>query len=111
MFEEGLLEGVELIAAGETFDGADLAALDFHAEDETGGDDAAVEFDRAGAAVAIAAALFGAREADDIAEAFEERLARFAEELDGFVVDGGLNADFIGHGKLSRRQIGGRGAP
>jgi hypothetical protein len=97
VFEERLLEGVEGITVGEAFDGGDGLAGGLDAEDEAGGDDAVAEFDGAGAAVAIAAAFFGTGEADDVAETFKERLAGFAEELDGLVIDGGLDLDFGGH--------------
>ena len=43
------------------------------------------------------AALFGAGQANDVTQAFQQRLARFAEELNGLVIDGGLDLNFRGH--------------
>ncbi len=98
VFEKGFLDGVEFVAAGDAFDGGDLAALGFDAEDEAGGDEAAIESDGAGAAVAIVAALFGAGHVQGVAEDFKKALARFAEEVSFFAVDGGVDVRFGLHG-------------
>ena len=94
VFEERLLQGVEFAVAGDAFDGGDAATFGFDSEDQAGGDDVAVENDSAGAAVAVVAAFLGTREADDVAEDFEETLARLAEEVDLLAVDGGGDAGF-----------------
>ena len=97
VFEEGLLEGVEAAGGGHALDGLDLAALGFDAEDQAGIDDAAVEHDGAGAAVAVVAALFGAGHTEDVAQNFQQALARFAEEIGILAVDFSLNVNDSGH--------------
>ena len=59
VFEKGFLNGVEFVAAGDAFDGCDLAAFGFYTEDEAGSNEASIESDGAGTAVAIVAAFFG----------------------------------------------------
>ena len=90
-----LLERVKAVAIGDAFDGGDGAAFSFDAEYEAGGNDAAVEYDGASAAIAVVAAFLCAGEVEDVAEAFEEALARLAQELDGLSVDGSAHADFF----------------
>ena len=69
-----------------------------HAQHQAGGHDAAVHDDGAGAAVAVVAAFLGAGQAEDVAQALEQALARLAEKLLRLAVDGGLNANFVVHG-------------
>ena len=53
----------------------------FDAQHQAGVDDAAVEDHGAGAAVAVVAAFLGAGQPDDVAQAFEQALARLAEKF------------------------------
>jgi hypothetical protein len=59
-----------------------MRAPDLAAEDEAGADEAAVQRDAAGAAVARGAAFLAAREMERVAEHVEQRVLRLAEELD-----------------------------
>ena len=81
LFEEGLLQRVQLVVAGDAFDGRDVGALDLDGEDAAGVDQAAVQDDGAGAAVAVVAAFLGAGEADALAQDFEQAVALVGEEL------------------------------
>ncbi len=96
-FEEGLLEGVELVAMGEPFDGGYFTAGGFHRQHAARIDDAAVDEDRAGPTVAVVAAFLGAGQADFVAEHFEETLAVFAEEVGFGAVEAGGDVS-TGHG-------------
>ena len=87
VFEERLLNGVQLAALGHALDGVDLLALGFDAENEAGGYDSTVELDGAGAAVAVVATLFGAGQADHVAQHFQQALAGLAQEVRVLAVD------------------------
>ena len=58
--DEGLLQRAELLRRAETFDCRDLGAVGLDGEGQTGGNDATVQRDGAGAADADAASLLGA---------------------------------------------------
>jgi len=82
LIKKRLLKRMQLAVVSDSFDGRDLRALDFHREDAAGIDEAPVEDHRAGAAVAVVAALLGTRELELIAKNLKEALMRFAEEVD-----------------------------
>src|SRR5260221_12089015 len=88
---------MKIAAAGDAFDGGDLAAFGFHTQHQAGGDDAAVEQDRAGAAITVVATLLGAGKRENVAQALEKALAWLAEKLGRLLVDGGSHVDFIRH--------------
>ena len=81
MIEELLLQRMQRGAIGHAFDGFDLAAFGLDAEDQAGADQTAIDGDRAGAAVAGAAAFLGAGEADAVAQRVEQRLIGLAGEF------------------------------
>src|SRR5439155_17769338 len=85
--------------AGDAFDRCDLGALGFDAQHEARVHDAAIEHDRACAAIAVVTALFGARQANDVAQALEQALAGLAEKLFGLAVDCGpdMSSGLHGH--------------
>ncbi len=58
VFEEALLDGVELFVDGDAFDGGDLGAFGLQRGDEAGVDEVSVDDDGAGSAFALSAALF-----------------------------------------------------
>ena len=70
--EEALLNGMEVGWAAEAFDGEDGGGVNLEEGDEAGVDEVAVEEDGAGAALAFAAALFGAGEVEVLAENVKE---------------------------------------
>src|SRR5262249_43153474 len=92
IFKKSSLQRMHCTAARNALDGCDLAALGLHTQHQTGGNDAVIEQNRAGAAIAIITALFGTGQSQDVAQAFEQALARLAKELLRFAVNGGLNA-------------------
>src|SRR5262249_44964236 len=102
VLEKFSLQGVQLLAVGETLDRDDLASLRLDPEDEAGADHATVEDDAARAAVAGRAALLGPGQLEAVAQHLEERLARLAEELGPLAVDGGMNMGLVCHGVPSR---------
>src|ERR1700677_1023433 len=93
-FEEALLDGVELFADCEAFDGGDLRAFGLQDGDEAGVDQIAIHQDGTGAALAFAAAFFCSSEMEVFAEDVEETLHR--RSFGGFfvAVDG---ASDVGH--------------
>ncbi len=88
-----MLQRMEVAVVGHAFDRLDAFAFGLRRQHEAGTDEAAVDHDGAGAAIAGAAAFLGAREAELVAQGVEQRLAAAAEELDGLAVDGGGDAD------------------
>src|SRR5205823_8791922 len=66
--DEGALEGVELAVDGEALDRRDGVAFGLGGEHQARVDGQAVDQDRAGAAVAVAAAFLGAEEAQLVAQ-------------------------------------------
>src|SRR5262249_7473927 len=87
MLKELALDRVELAAIGDAFDRLDLATLRFGGEHEAGADHLAVEHDRAGAAIARAAAFLAAGQLETAPERVEQHLARLAQEIDRVTVD------------------------
>ena len=73
--DEGLLDGVELLALGQPLDGDDLAALGLPGEHEARAHELAVEVDRARAALALLAGVLRAREVEVVAQGHEQALA------------------------------------
>ena len=74
VLEERRLHRVQLVAFGQPFDRGDLAALVHHGERQAGVDAPAVDQHRAGAALAVVAALLGAGEAEVLAQRVEQRV-------------------------------------
>ena len=72
MLDESGLDGVEFVAVGETFDGGDLVAVVAEGEGEAGVDAAAVDQDRARAALAVVATLLCAGELEAFAQGVEQ---------------------------------------
>src|SRR5262249_34947576 len=95
-FQEFLLERMQLVSVGDALDCADVAALGLGAQHQAGADDATVERHGAGAAIAGAAALLAAGEAEAVAQHVEQGLVDLAEIRDRVAVDGGGNLD-LGH--------------
>src|SRR5208282_280714 len=85
-------------ALGNALDSRDLAAIGLGAEHQARAHDVAVDDDRAGAAIARAAAFLAARQVELVAQYVEQGLLRLAEELDGLPVYGGRYVGF-GHGR------------
>ena len=73
MFDKSLLHRMQLAGLAQAFDGRDLVALVHDGEAEAAIHAAAVDVDRAGAALAVVAALLGAGELKAIAQGVEER--------------------------------------
>ena len=86
---EGLLDGVQLVAVRQTFDGHDLTAFGLDGEHGAGLDGLAVDDHRAGAALAGVAAHVRARETGDVAYVVHEQEAGFDFVLPPPPVDGG----------------------
>src|SRR5712691_1043752 len=79
---------------GEPFNGRHLSPGRLHREDQTGVHQDAVQQDTAGAAIAVAAALFGPREPEVFAENLQQALQRFTEKIDVFPIDTCLDVYF-----------------
>jgi hypothetical protein len=92
---------VQVTLAGEAFDRLDLRPLGFDGEDQAAIHRQAVEQDRAGPAVAVVAAFLRARQAERIAEDFQQALAGFTEEFGGLAVDGRGDVMLFRHGLVS----------
>ena len=78
--DEGGLQGVELLALGQAFDGRDLAPFDEGGEREARFHALAVHQHRAGAALAEATAFLRAREMQVLAQRVEQRGARIERQ-------------------------------
>ena len=102
VFDEGGLHRMQLVRRSEAFDGRDAIAFVHDGERETGIDAPAVGDHRAGAALAVVAALLGAGEMQVIAQRVEQRGARVELERLLFAVD--LERDLRNH---RRRGAGG----
>jgi hypothetical protein len=110
VLDERALHGVQLAAAAQALDGADLAALTGDRQGEAREDGPAVDDDRAGAAGALVAALLRTGQVEMLAEGVEETHPRF--EVD----EVGDTVDRQGHGRPrgaadDRRDIGGLRRP
>ncbi len=72
VFEEGGLDGVQLVAVRESLDGGDLGALRDGGKGEAGVDAAAVDEDGAGATLSVIAAFLAAGETEILAQSVEQ---------------------------------------
>jgi hypothetical protein len=68
MLEERSLDGAECVAACEAFDGRHLRAVYRSGQREAGVDAAPIDQNGAGAALAVVATLFGARQVEVLAQ-------------------------------------------
>ena len=89
VLQQLLLHRMELLILGHSLDGLDLVTGRLHREHQAGAHDVAVHYHGAGAAVAGGAALFGAGEADLVAQHVEQAQMRLAQEFRGLAVDSG----------------------
>src|SRR5262245_11475476 len=96
MFEELALQRMKGVPLGKTLDGLDLAILGLDPEHQAGAYQPAIENDAAGAAVAGAAALLGAGQAEPVAQAVEQHLVGLADEVEPVAIDGGRDMN-AGH--------------
>jgi hypothetical protein len=97
VFEEFLLKRMKSLRPRYCLDGGYRPILNLNAEHQAGIHKFAVKNNVARAAVAIVAAFLAAREAQFIAQDFQQTLARLAEELGICAVNLGLNVRFLGH--------------
>ena len=101
---------MKVLAVGEAFDGADVAAVEACGEHQAGDDALAIEMNGASAACAHGAALLGAVQVEMVAQCVEQcgawidvQCHGFAVELEGHVLGGGHRAGRDGG------RFGGRG--
>ena len=76
VLHKGRLHGVQVTGLADAFDGRDLVALVHHREREAAVHAAAIDVDRAGAALPVIAALLGAGEMNALAQGVEQGGAR-----------------------------------
>src|SRR5262249_51915698 len=98
LFEKLLLQGMQPLRRRHALDRRHRPALHLDGEHQARIDEPAVEHHVAGAAVAVVATLFGAGEAQLVAQDVQETLPRLAEEIRRLAVDGGLNVLLVSHG-------------
>src|SRR5579862_7094860 len=84
---------MQLAVGGQALDGLDASALGLDRQHQARADEATVDDDAAGPAVARAAAFLRAGEAELVAQRVEQRRARIGEEFGGVAVDGGGDVD------------------
>lgn len=77
VFDEGLLNRVEVVAVSESFDGGDFLSLGVHGEDRAGVDGFSVEVDGASAAGGSEADRFRSGQTETIAQHVEESSSGF----------------------------------
>src|SRR5207248_3169046 len=87
VLQEFLLHRMQRLTLGDALDRQDRAALGLDAEHQAGTHDIAVDDDRAGAAIARAAAFLAARQVQFVAQAVEQCLLRLAEEFHRLAID------------------------
>ena len=87
VFDERGLHGMHLVGRAQAFDGGDAIAFVHHRQREAGIDAPSARDHRAGAALAVIAALLGAGEMQVIAQRIEQRGARVELERVWFAVD------------------------
>ena len=109
VLDERLLDGMQFIAVGETFNGRDLVALVGDGQREAGVHAAAVDEDRAGAALPVVTAFFGAGKVQSLPQRIEDRDPRLQVQRVTLPVDLQSNGDLTGGGRHSRRRTGVRG--
>ena len=85
---------MELVALGKALDGRHLGAFALHGQDGAGLDRLAVDMNRAGAALGGVAAHMGAREAQVLAQIFDEKRAGFDGNARGLAVH---RHGYLGH--------------
>ena len=90
-FEECLLQRVQAVRCGHSFDGLDGLAVDLGAEHQAGVDDAPIERDGARPSVAVQASFFGAGQSYDLAQRVEEAHVRRHEKFVRAAVNRGTN--------------------
>ncbi len=95
MFQKLGLDRVQVFAGGDAFDGADFLAFSLGAQHQARADDGAIDRDRTSAAIAGAAALFGAGKAKTITKNVEDGFARVANKLRLVAVNGGGYVDHV----------------
>ena len=81
MLDEGGLHRVQVVGRAQPLDGGDAVALVHHRERQAGIDPPPVDDHRAGAALAVIAALLGAGEMQVLAQRVEQRGPRVELEL------------------------------
>src|ERR1700722_5146228 len=89
MLEELLLQRMQVVAVRHALDGLDRVPFGLDGEHQARADEAAVDGDAAGAAVARAAPLLAAGEIELVAQHIEQRELRLAQELGRLAVDRG----------------------
>ena len=87
VLDEGGLHRMQLVRRAQAFDGGDLGALVHHRQRQAGVDAPAVDDHRAGAALAVVAALLGAGQVQVLAQRVEQRGAGVEFELVALAVD------------------------
>ena len=96
MFDELALQDVQVFAVGHAFDGFDLGAVYFNAQNEAGANDTAIDGDAAGTTVAGRTAFLRAGQVQLVAEYIQQALGRLAKDIDFIPIDRGLYVMF-GH--------------
>ena len=76
VLDEGALQRVQLVAIGQSLDGADRLAVGLHGEHQAGAHGLVVDDHGAGAAHAVLAADMGAGLAAIVADGVDQRFAR-----------------------------------
>jgi hypothetical protein len=79
MSDESGLQGMQLLAACDAFDGSDLGAIVTHRQSEARVDAPAVDENGAGATLAAVASLFGSGQMQLLPQEIEQRHARVGE--------------------------------
>jgi hypothetical protein len=77
MLDEGGLHGMQIVRLADTLDSGDLFAREHHGKGKAGVYPAAIDVNRACAALTVVAALFGAGKVEPFAEKIEQRYAGF----------------------------------
>ena len=86
VLDEGRLHRMQVLRRAQAFDGGDLVALVHHRQRQAGIDAAPVDDHRAGAALAVVAALLGAGQVQVLAQRVEQRGARVEFQFAGLTV-------------------------
>ena len=106
VLQECLLERVQATGRREALDRQDRLALDLRQRHQAAVDDLTVDQHRAGAALALAAALLGAGQTEVLAQRVEQAAHARGVERDVLAVD----REAVGHGCGPRRGCGSVGA-
>src|SRR5512140_2948589 len=97
VFDEGALQRVELVAVGESFDGADLLACGLHGEHQAGTHRIAVDNYRAGSAHPVLAARIRSGQPAFVAQRVGEGAARLDAQRVVPAVDIESDIDLVDH--------------